>query len=110
MARHGVFDHERSAGQRFLVDLDLRVDLALPGSSDRLEDTVDYGALAGVVHDVVAGERWDLIERVASRVAETVLDHDDRIREVTVTIHKPDAPIPHAFADVSVSLTRARPG
>ena len=35
---------------------------------DRLEDTVDYGDLAQKVHDLVATERWNLLERVAARL------------------------------------------
>jgi dihydroneopterin aldolase len=107
-ARHGVFDHEHADGQVFLVDLEIEVDLSVPGASDLLADTVDYGALASVVHDAVAGERWDLIERVATRVTEVVLGFDDRIRRVVVTVHKPDAPIPLPFADVAVTVDRSR--
>lgn len=107
-ARHGVYAHEQSEGQWFGVDLVLECDLDAAGSSDRLEDTVDYGALATAVGDVVASERWDLIERVATRVSETVLDFDRRIAGVTVTVHKPGAPIPLDFDDVSVTIRRER--
>jgi dihydroneopterin aldolase len=107
-ARHGVYEDERREGQPFLVDLVLTLDLTVPGRTDDLADTVDYGLLAGAVHDVVAGERWDLIERVATRVAEVVLEFDARIEAVSVTVHKPRAPIPHRFDDVAVTVDRAR--
>ncbi|HSJ27494.1 MAG TPA: dihydroneopterin aldolase [Acidimicrobiia bacterium] len=107
-ARHGVYADEQRDGQPFLVDLALTLDLAPPGRTDDLADTVDYGLLAGAVHDVVAGERWDLIERVAARVAEVVLGFDRRIESVSVTIHKPRAPIPHRFEDVAVTIDRTR--
>jgi dihydroneopterin aldolase len=55
----------------------------------------------------VADERWDLIERVATRVADSVLG-DERIYSVEVTVHKPDAPIKVGFADVSVTVRRDR--
>ena len=70
-------------------------------------ETVDYGLLAQRIHDVVASERWDLIERVATRVAETVLE-DARVEAVVATVHKPAAPIAVGFADVSVTVRRDR--
>ncbi len=107
-ARHGVLDSEREAGQPFLIDLDIYADLEAAAASDLLSDTVDYGAVAVAVHDAVAGERWNLIERVAERVARVVLSHDARIERVVVTVHKPRAPIPHTFADVAVTIERQR--
>lgn len=106
-ARHGVLSSEQEAGQTFLVDVELFLDLAVAAASDRLSDTVDYGALAQRIHDVVAEERWDLIETVAGRVAEIGLD-DRRVWQIKVTIHKPQAPIGVVFNDVVVTLTRSR--
>lgn len=106
-AHHGVFPDEREHGQVFLVDLGLDVDLTAAGASDDLEATVDYGILTQRVHDVVAGERHDLIERVAQRVADVVLD-EPRVASVTVTVHKPHAPVPVTVSDVSVTITRRR--
>lgn len=107
-ARHGVYEHEQADGQWFEVDVSLECDLSVAGGSDRLDDTVDYGAIAAAIHGVVATERWDLIERVATRVSEAVLDFDPRLTAVSVTVHKPEAPIPHSFRDVSVTIRRER--
>jgi dihydroneopterin aldolase len=104
-AHHGVLPEEAVDGQVFVIDLVLRMDLAPPGRSDDLEETVDYGELARRVHDVVARERWDLIERVAERVAEVILT-DPRVKETEVTVHKPDAPVTVPFDDVAVTLVR----
>lgn len=106
-ARHGVLDHEATTPQPFVVDLVVHVDLADAGASDRLDDTIDYGDLAGRVHDAVASEHWSLIERVAQRVADIALSYD-RCDRVDVTVHKPRAPIGVACSDVAVSITRAR--
>jgi dihydroneopterin aldolase len=105
-AHHGVYPEEREQGQPFVIDVRLGVDLGAAGSSDDLEDTVDYGVLVQLIHDVVAGERWHLIERVAQRVAEAVLE-EPRVSAVTVTVHKPLAPVPVKVADVAVTLTRS---
>ncbi len=106
-ARHGVFAEERERGQRFLVDVVAALDLSAASASDDLADTLDYGALVQAVHDRVATERWDLIERVAERVADLVLE-DARVSAVEVTVHKPEAPIPVAVADVAVVIRRSR--
>jgi dihydroneopterin aldolase len=100
-------EHEKASGQTFLIDLGLEVDLAPAGTSDELGQTVDYGAVAQRVHDVAAGERWDLIERLAQRIAETVLEHE-LVDRVTVTVHKPGAPIEVPFGDVTVTIVRTR--
>ncbi|WP_206477112.1 dihydroneopterin aldolase [Microbacterium sp. KRD172] len=105
--RHGVFEHERENGQEFVIDLRLRLDLADAAASDDVADTVDYGELAEKVAAVVAGEPVDLIETLAQRIADVVLV-DARVNEVDVTVHKPHAPIPLTFSDVSVTIRRSR--
>lgn len=106
-ARHGVLEDEREEGQVFSIDVSLELDLSRAGASDDLADTVDYGELARRVHERVSSEQWNLIEKVAERVADLVLD-DRRVGAVTVTVHKPDAPISVPFRDVSVSISRVR--
>jgi dihydroneopterin aldolase/2-amino-4-hydroxy-6-hydroxymethyldihydropteridine diphosphokinase len=104
--RHGVLPEEREQGQDFVIDLDLGLDLSLAGRSDDVADTVHYGELATRIAEIVAGEPVDLIETLAERIAAAVLE-DRRVLRVRVEVHKPQAPIPVAFDDVSVSLVRS---
>lgn len=104
---HGVFDFERRQGQEFTIDLILQVPLAAAAASDDVADTVHYGELADRVAAIVAGEPVNLIETLAQRIADAVLD-DARVAAVTVTVHKPHAPIEQTFADVSVTVRRGR--
>ena len=106
---HGVFEHERSDGQEFVVDLVLWVDSRPAAASDDLNDTVDYGALAQRAHDIVAGEPRNLIETVAAEIADDIAA-DEKVYAVEVTVHKPSAPIPLSFADVAVIARRSRSG
>ena len=106
---HGVFDHERRDGQDFVVDVTVWIDLAAAAASDDLADTVDYGALAQLAADVVAGPPRNLIETVAAEIADAVMA-DERLHAVEVVVHKPDAPIPLTFADVAVVARRSRRG
>lgn len=105
--RHGVYAHEREEGQEFVVDLRLRLSLAEAAASDDVTDTVHYGELAEAVAAIVAGEPVNLIETLAERIAAVALA-DDRAESVTVTVHKPDAPIPLSFSDVAVTIHRSR--
>jgi len=104
---HGVFEHERRDGQDFLVDAELEVSTVAAAASDDLADTVDYGGLAQRLAAVVGGEPVDLIETLVARLAEECLA-DPRVTAATVTVHKPQAPIPLAFADVAVTIRRSR--
>ncbi|KQR48948.1 diguanylate cyclase [Microbacterium sp. Leaf161] len=105
--RHGVYDHERENGQEFTIDLRLRMPLNDAAASDDVADTVHYGELAEKVAEVVAGEPVNLIETLAERIADVALT-DPRVRSVTVTVHKPHAPIPLTFSDVAVTVHRSR--
>jgi dihydroneopterin aldolase/2-amino-4-hydroxy-6-hydroxymethyldihydropteridine diphosphokinase len=104
---HGVFPEERRDGQEFVVDADLELDLRRAATSDGLADTVDYGATALRLHAIVTGEPVDLIETLAHRLVFACLE-DPRVRAATITVHKPFAPIPIGFDDVSVTLRRER--
>jgi 7,8-dihydroneopterin aldolase/epimerase/oxygenase len=105
---HGVYDFERSKGQDFVVDVTLEVDLGPAAASDDVADTVHYGHLAERLVAVVAGEPVNLIETLAQRLAAECLS-DGRVAAASVTVHKPQAPIPHEFADVAVTVRRGRP-
>lgn len=104
---HGVYAEERRAGQEFVVDAVLEIDLRPAGASDDVTDTVHYGELAGQLVAVITGEPVNLIETLAERLAAVCLA-DPRVRAATVTVHKPQAPIPHEFGDVAVTVRRAR--
>ncbi|GAA3892084.1 dihydroneopterin aldolase [Saccharothrix violaceirubra] len=105
--RHGVFEHEKRDGQDFLVDITAWLDLSRAAATDDLRDTLHYGELAQRAAAIIGGEPYDLIETVAVKIAEEVLT-DLRVRGTEVTVHKPSAPIPLTFADVSVTVRRER--
>jgi 7,8-dihydroneopterin aldolase/epimerase/oxygenase len=104
---HGVLDHERHDGQEFMVDVDLWLDLDRASHTDELKDTVDYGAIAHSVLELIEGAPCQLIETLGQRVADAVL-LDERVESTTVTVHKPQAPVPVSFEDISVTINRRR--
>lgn len=107
-ARHGVMEHETEVGQRFVIDLELSIDLADSSRTDRLADTVSYSDVVTTATDAFRDTNYKLLERAAGAVAEALLATFERISAVRVTVHKPHAPIAAIFDDVGVVLTRHR--
>ncbi len=104
---HGVLPEERRDGQDFLVDATLEV---VTPAADDLALTADYGALAGELTAAVASDPVDLIETLASRLLAICLALRP-VRAATVRVHKPSAPIPLPFDDVTVTVSgRRAPG
>jgi dihydroneopterin aldolase len=77
------------------------------GKSDDLSKTINYADVAALIHKRIIGEPVNLLERLAQLIAEDIINNFD-INEVEVTVHKPQAPIPLPFTDVSVSIKRKR--
>jgi dihydroneopterin aldolase len=103
---HGVFEHEAKNGQDFYVDLEITLDLSAASRSDDLTETVDYGSLADLVVEEITGERVELIERLAGRIADRAKSEFPQIQKIAVTVHKPKAPVSAQVADISVTINR----
>lgn len=106
-AYHGVNDSEKEKGQPFELDVTLGVDTHAAGHSDDLSQTVNYAKVSKRILAVMQAEKNDLLERVAARVAQTLLD-EFLIQDVTVLLKKPRAPIAADFDYVAVEITRRR--
>ncbi len=103
---HGVLPHEAVDGQEFIVDLKVDLDLRAASISDDLNDTINYADLAQIVYNNIVGERVQLIERLAGRIADEIMAAHKVIRSIQVTVHKPHAPVTLDFDDISVTITR----
>lgn len=101
LANHGVYDFERDRNQRFSADIVMWVETA--GTADDIAATVSYADIADEAMAVLTGAAVDLIETLAETIASRVMSHEGVIG-TEVTVHKPDAPIDHPFADVSVTV------
>lgn len=104
---HGVLPHERELGQRFVIDAVLELDHSRAAASDDLSDTVDYGALVMDLKAIAEREQVQLLERLCEVLAARCLE-DARVEAVSITIHKPMAPVPALVRDVAVSVHRRR--
>jgi dihydroneopterin aldolase len=109
-AHHGVMPHEEEVGQRFVIDLELAIDLSRAGTSDKLADTVSYSSIVDTATRAFTGKSFRLVETAAAITAEALLDGFPKVSAVRVTVHKPHAPIAAIFNDVGVSILRNRHG
>ena len=105
---HGLFEQERKDGQDFFVDLTLSVDLTAASQSDAIADTVNYAEITDLVVEEITSNPVNLIEKLAGRIAERVLNQHLKVKSVTVTVHKPQAPVAAQLKDIAVVVTRSR--
>ena len=105
---HGLFEQERKDGQDFFVDLTLSVDLTAASLSDAIDDTVNYAEITDLVVEEITNNPVNLIEKLAARIAERVLNQHLKVTSITVTVHKPQAPVAAQLKDIAVVVTRSR--
>jgi dihydroneopterin aldolase len=102
--RHGVLEEERERGQEFVFDVDL--DVGERGTSDRLEDAVDYTEVARAVQEVSDARTYALVEALASAVADE-LERRFAPERLQVRVRKPE--VRPAGLDGAVAATVTRP-
>jgi dihydroneopterin aldolase len=105
--KHGWFEHEREVGCSFSVDVVLRFDTRAAATSDRLSQTIDYGAVSAEIKRVFDGESVHLIERLAAQVCDRLLERFPA-RSIGLTLRKLAPPIEGAPQAVGVRVERAR--
>lgn len=105
-AGHGVFPEENRNGQKFIVNAVLYSDLAPAGKSDDLTLSTHYGEVCHFISRYLKEHTFKLIEAAAEHAACEVLLAFPHIKELELTLCKPDAPIGLPFQNVSVSIKR----
>jgi dihydroneopterin aldolase len=105
---HGVYPEENRLGQKYLVDLDLRLNLSRAARSDDVNDTVNYAEIHALVKEIVEGPPVKLIEALTEKIASAVLGTYTSIIEATVSVTKPNPPFDITFDGVTVTLRRKR--
>ena len=103
---HGVFEAERTNGQDFYVDVELEVDLTRASVSDDVTDTINYAEVTDLVVEEITTNPASLIEKLAGRIAERIKVTFAQAARVTVTVHKPQAPVTAVVKDISVTISR----
>jgi 7,8-dihydroneopterin aldolase/epimerase/oxygenase len=101
----GFLPEEQVLGQWFTVDVSINVDLNRAGTSDRIEDTIDYRAVIQIVKEVIQSQTFALVEKLASVICDRVLVEMD-VKQVTLKLTKEAPPIPDFGGTIMIELTR----
>ncbi len=104
----GVLEFEKNDGQEFVVNLTLGLTELKATRTDRISDTVDYGAVFTVVRNVVEGKNFDLIEAMAESIAGEVFTSFKEIDALEIGVRKPNAPVEGCFDYMEARLFRER--
>jgi dihydroneopterin aldolase len=103
---HGVLPEENRLGQRFVVDIELNLDLTRASKSDEVSETVNYADVYTITKEIVEGPPKNLIESVAEEVAQVILFTFLSVKYCTIKVIKPDPPIKGHYQSVAVEITR----
>lgn len=104
----GVLPKEKENGQLFTVTAELFFDEISGAETDRLEDTTNYAELYDLIRELVENDRSDLIEHLAKKICDVILDYSPECIKTAVTVSKPDAPVDGIFETMQVRIERGR--
>lgn len=105
-AHHGLFDSEKANGQPFIIDCEFKLDVSV--CNDKIENTIHYGEVTMDIVHFASSNRYDLLEMLGNELSKYLLKKYVLMRELSLTIHKPHAPIPTLFEDVCLTVNRRR--
>lgn len=104
-AYHGLYKEEEK-GQTFIIDCELALDTS--GCREEIKKTVHYGEVTMDIVKFATENRYDLLETLANDLVKFLLKKYKLMAQLAITIHKPSAPIPTTFSDVSLKVSRNR--
>ena len=99
----GVYDWERRVRQVVVIDIEMATDNRAAAASDGIDDALNYAAVAARIEGFVGDSQFQLIETMAERVAEIILN-EFQVPWVCVRLAKPGAV--RAASEVGVQIER----
>jgi dihydroneopterin aldolase len=101
----GVHPWERDIRQTLLLDLELGADIRPAAATDRLNDTLDYQAVAQRISEFAAASAFQLVETLGERIAELLLREFDA-PWLRLTLRKPG--VPSGAREAGIIIERGR--
>lgn len=86
----GIYDWERTTRQVVALDLEMAFDNTRPAASDRIDDTLNYKAVAKRLIEFVESSRFELVETLAERCAD-IIRTEFGVRWLRLKLSKPGA-------------------
>ncbi|MFI3209651.1 MAG: 2-amino-4-hydroxy-6-hydroxymethyldihydropteridine diphosphokinase [Peptostreptococcaceae bacterium] len=105
-ANHGVFESEKALGQKFIISLELFLNLRESGQTDDLTKSIHYGILMEDVEKFFTSQSFDLIETAVEKTCEHILLNNDLVNKVKINLKKPWAPVKRTFDYISIKMER----
>lgn len=105
---HGVLEEEKQMGQKFYLDVILKLNLQPAGKSDNIDQTVSYALAYDVIKFQCEENKYQLIESLAENISNDLFSTFDRIEEVEIEVRKPAAPVRGNFDYMAVKINRIR--
>src|SRR2546425_9821017 len=105
---HGLFEEERSLGQKFTFDIDATLNPAPTHRDDRLDASIRYDAVVDAVVSLASGMKYQTLEALGEAVAIGLLRRFALIDTITVGVSKFSPPIPHTLSKVGIAVRLAR--
>ncbi len=102
-ARIGIYEWEKRILQKIRIDLEMAWDNRIPAASDNIKDTLNYKTAAKRVMQLVESTHYELVERLAETIAETLMQ-ELRMPWIQVTVGKPGAV--RGSSEVGVKIER----
>ena len=102
---HGATKAEQETGQRLVFDISLDIEDCDATVTDRLEDTIDYGAVCDTVTYIATERSYNTLERLCTTIADMLVERFGA-SGVLVRATKPEPPLPVAVEEVSIEVSR----
>lgn len=101
----GIYDWERRTRQTIILDIEMGADIAKSAKTDDIEDTLNYKAVAKRIISFVENSEYQLVETLAERIAEILLD-EFNVPWLRLTLNKQGAV--RGVRDVGVIIERSK--
>ena len=72
-AHHGVYENEKSKGQKFVINAEFEVDTLTASLSDDIEDTLDYAKVCEFIKDYMVVNQVNLLETLVNELSRKLL-------------------------------------
>lgn len=105
-AFHGHYQEEQIVGNRFLVDLEMDTDLAVPAGSDNLSDAVNYQQAYQIIRNEMRRTKSNLLENIGKRILDALYAEMHGIKKATIRIRKLNPPMGGPIKSVGIKMSR----
>ena len=107
-AHHGYYEHERTDGNDFEVDLVFHADLSAAGQSDDLNQTIDYQKAERLVREIMHGPSVKLIETLVEKIGSSLFAEFNNLQKLEVRLRKLHPPLETSTAYAQITRTWTR--